>query len=324
MGDITPDAEVAPDLDFSGYVRWYSEHLRKTRGRIPSTNTVRTKVVYLRKLARNMDCTGEQFFGTLLADRARVSVLFDRLTAQVTPGAARNAYYALRSFGDYAKAMGWIAEHVVWESDCPAKNPAPPIVVYSDEEMRRLVDASRGYGDIRWWAFVTFLVDTGRRVGETLGLEWTHFRLDQRPPYVELPTTKNGDPQYVPLTRRLAEQVFTPENIDMLRFEARSGARRFGRDPMVHPFPWSYAVARGRWGRFCDRLGIDDRAMHCVRHAVITSRLAAGMPIHAVAALAGHRSVRTTESRYDHTSGLTFAGLIWEGQSAPTQPWEVS
>lgn len=61
--------------------------------------------------------------------------------------------------------------------------------------------------------------DTGRRVGEVLSFEWDWFRLADQTAYVELPTTKNGQAQYVPLGSRLRCEVFTPENIALKRME---------------------------------------------------------------------------------------------------------
>src|SRR3546814_10893167 len=100
--------------------------------------------------------------------------------------------------------------------------------------MEAFVSAARGV-DLRWWAFITYLVDTGRRVGETLSLRWTYFRLDSEPPYVELPDTKNGDHQYVPLSHRLSEVVFTPEHIEkMKQTPLRKGDRKSTRMNSSH------------------------------------------------------------------------------------------
>jgi integrase len=189
----------------------------------------------------------------------------------------------------------------------------PSISVYSPEEMEAFVSASRGV-DPRWHAFMTYLVDTGRRVGETLSLRWAYFRLDAEPPYVELPTTKVGEQQYVPLTSRLATEVFSPANISRIKeTKMRKGSAPCVGDPGLQPFPWSYGVARARFARFCERAGLPDKGFHCFRHTVITERLARGVPIQAVAALAGHKNVSTTDQRYNHTNALAYAGFVERG-----------
>lgn len=222
------------------------------------------------------------------------------------------AVYALLDYQQYLYAQGLLEEHQGTYSgaDVPPKNPMPAISVYSESDMERFVTAARGV-DIRWWAFMAYLVDTGRRIGETLSLRWDHFRLDDALAYVELPETKTNEPQYVPLTERLAREVFTPEHIAwMKQTPLRVGSAPNVGDYRSQPFPWSYNVARARFERFTERAGLPNKGFHCFRHSVITSRLAAGVPIQAVAALAGHKNVGTTDSRYNHTNALAFARFV--------------
>ena len=217
--------------------------------------------------------------------------------------------YSLRAFGDYAKARGLATHVALSRSDVPPVAPPTAITVYSKDELERFVGAALGV-DIRWWAFLVFLVDTGRRVGEALSLEWDWFRMHDSPAYVELPTTKTHQPQYVPLTRRLRTDVFTEEVILRLTSEVRHGRRQFARSPLVHPFPWTYSSCYKRFAAFCERTGLPNRGFHNFRHTVITARLASGMPLQAVSALAGHSSVAVTDRRYNHTTALSYAHLI--------------
>lgn len=230
----------------------------------------------------------------------------------MSPGAARVAVYALLNFAEYAVHQGWLAsvnDACVTREDVPPRNPKTPITVYSADEMEAFVTAARGV-DVRWWALITFLVDTGRRIGETLDIEWEWMRLDSDPAYVEFPFTKNGEPQYVPLTRRLRLDVFTPENIQWMKSHEKAGHMAFRRDVEKHPFPWEYTTVKGRFARFCERAGLPDRGFHCFRHTVITERLARGVPLQAVSRLAGHSSVAVTDARYNHADALAYSHFI--------------
>ena len=129
-------------------------------------------------------------------------------------------------------------------------------------------------------------------------------RRDQ--PYFELPKSKNGDAQYVPLTRRLAGAVFTPENITKLKAEQNG----FLRSPQEFVFPWRYSTVYGMFGRFCDKTGLPNRGFHNFRHTVITERIARGVPIQAVATLAGHRSPAITMARYSHATALDYSRFL--------------
>lgn len=298
--------------DFQDFGRWYSWHRRQETGRPASPNTLRTKQVHVAAAANTLAAPDEMFLGTSLGERSRVVFLMDKVASRMTPGAMRQHVYALSNYGDYAVAQGWIPKHEVRPADVPSRNPDKAIVCYSEEEMEQFVEASRGRG-LRWWAFMCFLTDTGRRVGETLGLRWEWFRLDGDIPYIELPTTKNGQAQYVPMPRRLRTEVFTPGNISRLKGESREGQRNDWNRPVAeHPFPWSYGTARARFEYLCRVTGLPNRGFHNFRHTVITNRLARGMPLQAVSALAGHSSTAITDRRYNHTNALTFAHLIDE------------
>lgn len=295
--------------DFDAFGRWYSVSRHRKTGRPAAATTLRTKQVHVAAVANMIGAPDEVFLGTSLGSRSEIVFLLDRLATKMTPGAMRQAVYALRSYGDYAVAQGWVKQHEVRTGDVPPRNPQPAIVCYSVEEMETFIASARGKG-LRWWAFLCFMADTGRRVDEVLRLRWDWFRLDSTPPYIELPETKNGKPQYVPLPSRLYLQVFTPENIERLKAERRTGNRRWNRDPEEHPFPWAYTTVYNIFARFCVQAGLPNRGFHNFRHSVITHRLAAGMPLQAVSALAGHSSTAITDRRYNHTDALSFAHLL--------------
>lgn len=304
--------ELAGYDDFQGFRDWYRQHRRRTTGRTASEHTLRTKSVYLARAARETASTDEAHLANVLTDPCQSGNLLRGYEETMTPGAARVAVYALLNFVDYAVAQGWMttqAEACITREDVPPRNPKPAITVYTPDEMERFVAAARGV-DVRWWALITFLVDTGRRIGETLDIEWEWLKLDTDPAYVEFPHTKNGEAQYVPLTKRLREEVFTPENRVWMMTHEKAGSMAFHRDVTTHPFPWGYGTLHGRFDRFCERSGLPNRGFHCFRHTVITERLARGVPIQAVSKLAGHSSIAVTDSRYNHTDALGYAKYI--------------
>lgn len=303
---------TAQYADFQEFRDWYRLHRRRQTGRTASDNTLRSKSVHLVKAARILDCTEEEFLANLLTDETKAGKLVRMYEEEMTPGAARVAVYALLSFAEYAVSRGWygsVEDCAITRQDVPPRNPKPPIVVYSPAEMESFVSAARGV-DVRWWALVTFLVDTGRRIGETLDIEWEWLRLDADPAYVEFPFTKNGEAQYVPLTNRLRDEVFTAENIAWMKSHGRAGRNSFRRPVDVHPFPWGYTTVQGRFERFCERTGLPNRGFHCFRHTVITERLARGVPLQAVSRLAGHSSVAVTDGRYNHANALAYSRYV--------------
>lgn len=143
-----------------------------------------------------------------------------------------------------------------------------------------------------------------------LSLRWDWLRLEETPPYFELPVNKSRRPQLIPLTQKLSQTIFTDENVLKLMHEERTGRRAFHRSPLEYPFPWAYATVNLRFRTFCEVVGVPNRGFHTFRHTKITGRLASGVPIHAVAALAGHASVSTTDRRYNHSTALNYVNYL--------------
>lgn len=300
--------------DFQEFSDFYTARRLRTKGKAPSPATLTRKCVNLSVAALEAGAESPSSLAAALGDRQQVETLLDLLSLRMTPGSMQAVVYSLLDFAEFARHRGWLVDCALQKADTPPSNPDPAITVYSELEMERLVSAALGRG-LRWFCFMAYLCDTGRRVGETLNLHWDWFRLEQRPPYVEVPTTKT-DPQYVPLTKRLYQDVFTPETVHKLRTE-RSRWRRSSHD---HPFPWHYATACVRFNKFCKMLGVEYRGFHNIRHSVLTDRLARGIPIQAVSKLAGHSSVATTDRRYNHTHALTFARYVERDWKRPEKP----
>ncbi len=182
--------------------------------------------------------------------------MLDKLSAEMTSGSLRHIVYALMDFGEWAKAVGLITHCAVLRADVPPENPPPAITVHTAAEVELLVNSARGRG-LRWWAFLAFLADTGRRVGEALGIRWEWLRLHEERPYVALPWTKAARPQYVPLSRRLIEEVFTPENMAALKHCDNACPRT--KSPSEYVFPWRYSNVHTRYQRYCETVGVEYR-----------------------------------------------------------------
>lgn len=310
---MTENPDLAREVD--DFLGWYCRKRRRTTGSEPAQATLKFKRGRLRWASEMYSRTNPSSLTGLmeaLGDRGRVVALMDDLDARMTPGASRQVFYALRDLGEYAVAKEVIPSMALEPLDCPSSNPPPAIDIYTEAELELLRAAAYGRS-VRFGHFIAFLAETGRRVGEGLKLEWAWFRLEDDTPHISLPTTKIGRQQYIPLTPLLREKVFTPENIEQMKEEETGPYNRpFRRSVLVHPFPWGYNTVNGIFGRLCENCGVENRGFHNFRHTVITNRLAAGWPLQAVAALAGHQSPQTTATRYNHTDALTFAGLLEE------------
>jgi integrase len=78
-------------------------------------------------------------------------------------------------------------------------------------------------------------------------------------------------------------------------------------DPAV---PMTPGQITQRWRRWRGRLGLDGVRLHDLRHAMVTRLLDQGIPVHDVAARAGHANGNVTLAIYAHptTEGARRAG----------------
>lgn len=292
------------------FAAFYNARVKRTTGREAAANTLRTKRSRLRVCCTLTQTKSLEALGNLISDRALVVRLLDVLTLRQSSGAMRTTVSTLKDFGTYAQAQGWCFAPQILPEDMPPTNPAKPITIYSDADVELLVSAARGRG-LRWFMFVATVAETGRRVSEVLGLTWDQLNLSAEVPHFNLPTTKNGKQNLVPLTARLRAEVFTPENMAALKAEQRVGTQRqFTHSVETHPFPWSLTCVTRMLQRYCGDIGVEYRGFHCLRHTKATGMLARGVPLQAVSALLGHASVQTTDRIYNHATALSYAAYL--------------
>lgn len=289
------------------FIEWYKGRVLRTRGKVPAPSTLESKRSRLSVICTAGGLQDLSVLGTLASDRTQVECLLDKLALRMTSGAMRHCVDVLRDFVPYAIAQGWMSVDALRAEDTPPRNPQKPITVYTVDEVELLLTAARGRS-LRWWAFLTTVADSGRRVGEVLRLRWEWLNLDADIPHFNLPTTKNGRQQYVPLSKRLREEVFTPQHIGQLRTEEVTRFRTG--NPLEQPFPWSYTSVDKMLARHCRRVGVENRGFHNFRHTKATEMLGRGVPIQAVSSLLGHASVATTDRIYNHATSLNFAHYI--------------
>jgi integrase len=131
---------------------------------------------------------------------------------------------------------------------------------------------------------VTFLVDTGTRVGEAIRLEWRDVSGHQATFW----DTKNGESRSIPLTKRVIAML------ESLRKENQSG-------PFVtinqSSFNHSWNDARNLMGLTEDK----EFVPHALRHTCASRLVQAGIRITAIKEFLGHKNIQMT-LRYAHLS----------------------
>jgi integrase len=132
---------------------------------------------------------------------------------------------------------------------------------------------------------IRLLILTGCRKGEILTLQWSFVNFETG--YLELPTSKTGQKR-VPLGAPTLELLATMPRIDG--------------NPYVLPGEKAghHLVGLPKvWARIRKTAGFEDVRLHDLRHSFGSVGAGAGMGLHVVGKLLGHRSPSTT-ARYAH------------------------
>jgi integrase len=186
----------------------------------------------------------------------------------------------LRAMLGDAALHGHLAAMPVLPKQLRANNGRERIL--EDWEMARIQAALVGLGRQQTAELLTFLLETGCRVGEALKLKGQDVDLGAR--RVTFWDTKNSRPRTVPLTGRAVDALAS--NLPAVR-----GHR---------VFPLTYDELRRHWDRAKVDAGIEDDSlvMHSLRHSCATRLARAGISQHQLMAWGGWRS--SAVMRYLH------------------------
>lgn len=208
----------------------------------------------------------------------------------------------LRPFFRYLLAKGWITS-----------NPAELVRVSLDHldhsqkerkeketfnpfEIKRLIADCESRGDQFWQFAIMIGSETGLRLGDIVKLEWSCF---DREGVVTVWTDKRDKRVELPISKRLAELV-TEIPVDDPKYLFPDQCARM-RD-VKHNNLFSM-----QFKRLCEKLGIEGKSFHCLRHTVATrkyanidkeklaKKLAETLSLGQIAQLLGHSDTKTSK-----------------------------
>ncbi|WP_132426732.1 site-specific integrase [Pseudonocardia endophytica] len=185
----------------------------------------------------------------------------------------------------------------------PTPDPDPP----SSQEAAALVNAAWDEG-ADWGTLVWLLLVTGVRRAELLALRWSDVdfesaKLFVRRNHVRVTGKSIEKDTKTHRTRRLSLDDATVELLSEHRQRYEARCREVGVEPVSSSYLFSYSPANDRpcdpsgithrYGRMCERLGIDSHP-HALRHYSATELLSAGVDLRTVAGRLGHGGGATT------------------------------
>ena len=166
--------------------------------------------------------------------------------------------------------------------------------ILSPEEEARLLEMSEGHlRDI-----ILISLNTGMRQGETLGLRWDWIDFERNFIVIPQSNTKSKKERKIPINTvlrvLLMERRLATESKEFVFPSPRANPKQSRREKEKH-----LAWVKRSFKTACKKAGIENLRFHDLRHTAATRLVNAGIPLHAVAKLLGHSTVRVTE-RYSH------------------------
>lgn len=139
---------------------------------------------------------------------------------------------------------------------------------------------------------LTFLLNTGARIGEAMALSWREVDLKAR--RIVFLDTKNGTNRGVPLNDAAW--------LALANLQGREGAVFRRPDGLPYEITeWRSGNIERAFGTACKRAGINDFRPHDCRHTFASWCVMAGVPLRTVAELLGHKTLNMV-LRYSHLS----------------------
>jgi integrase/recombinase XerC len=206
---------------------------------------------------------------------------------------------ALRSFAEFLRRRGDLAENEVALVGSPKRRAKLPVVLPA-EDVADLIDAPQrsGVRGLRDRAILEVVYGAGLRVSETVGLDVGDLEWDGELLRVRVRAGKGGKDRLVPLGRGavVALGEYLPRRGELVRDPKAAHAlfigdrgRRMG-----------VRTVRELVYRRCGQTGARVRVgPHGLRHAFATHLLEAGCDLRTIQSMLGHASLSTTQ-RYTH------------------------
>jgi len=170
-----------------------------------------------------------------------------------------------------------------------------------------------------WKDFWRLLILTGVRASTLREMKWAHLDLREAESTWAVPTTKNGDPQLVPLTDTAAailrERLAAAAKHDG---KGNGNSKRKGKPASEWVFPMRDDPTKcisdldHAWNRVKDNAPLDDVRIHDLRRTAGSWATQGGAPLPAVGKMLGHRSHNSTAvyARADISAARAAAEIV--------------
>lgn len=205
---------------------------------------------------------------------------------------------ALSRMLHFAKDRGWIISIPKIER---RKESEHRVRFLSKEEETAVCRWYENTGQHSMADFVRFLLDTGLRLSEAMGLEWGMVRTENGRGWVDVPPAlaKSGRARSIPMTLRVLDIVTRRR-------------RECVQDTLLVWHDLDYWGVEYQWRKMREWMGMQDDphfVLHILRHTFCSRLAMMGVPLQQIQALAGHRTISVT-LRYAHLNDDALVGAV--------------
>lgn len=292
-------------MEINDLLRWMDATREEATGRPYAASSLDSTRSRLHTAMEGLGTSELGVLADILPHKDKVTGLYSKLYTDHERSTVQQVHNALKHLHAFSIAKG-LYDEAEYPAKSPKRQPGKRQPTYTDEQIDRIVSLARGKS-MRWWMLLATVAHTGRRIGELTQLKWEDIMFAAEDDvYFDLHAAKVGRDQNVPLDRFLREEVFTKENIELVRAQP---CGRSERDGKVYIFPALYTSYQKQLERYCAQIDVPYYGFHRFRHTFAT-RLMPKIGLVAVSRLLGHARVDTTARIYDKTTGRDYRHLL--------------
>ena len=204
-----------------------------------------------------------------------------------------------KTFFKFLKSSGFIIDDPAVGLEHPRFETKPPRIL-SKTEYRALRDAARG--DLRMFAVIELLLQTGIRIGELAKLRVEDLIFSENPT-LHVPPFEDTRERIIPLNKPAAQAVqkyleIRPKTPNHALFITKTGK------------PLLIRNIRTAIDRYFRIAGIKGAKVNDLRHTWVAEQLQSGVSLVTVSKLAGHKRLSTTEKYLQFISGQNGEGKV--------------
>lgn len=204
---------------------------------------------------------------------------------------------SIKTFFRYAKSN----EYVILDPSAPIVHPkfeTPPPRILEAKEYRALRDASQG--DIRTYAVIELLLQTGIRIGELSNLKIKDVEINEttKTGRITIAESRATNARTIPLNSRIGKAL-------LAYLDTRPNAKKD--EPLFITRTGNALLVRNirsSIDRYFKKGGVEKARVNDLRHTWIAHHIKAGSSLLLVSKLAGHKRLATTEKYLKHVQPL--------------------